>query len=66
MSVTSAARTALVGTLLVAAAAVVVFLPGEFLLESGTFSENLPAIVGIVVGFAIAFFGRDVLAELRE
>jgi Na+/proline symporter len=62
----SATRTALIGTLVVGVAVVVVLLPVEFLLEPKIISGNLPAVAGVVTGFTLSIFGKSILSELRD
>jgi hypothetical protein len=61
----SATRRALIGTLVVGVAVVGVLLPVEFLLEPRMISGNLPAVAGVVTGFALSIFGKSILSELR-
>ena len=66
MSWKSATRTALIGTLVVSVAVVVLLLPGEFLLKPGIITGNLPAVVGVVSAFTLSIFGKSILSELRD
>lgn len=66
MSWKSATRTALIGTLVVGVAVVVLLLPGEFLLTPGLISGNLPAVAGVVSAFTLSIFGKSILSELRD
>jgi len=66
MSWRSAIRTALIGTLMISIAVVVVLLPGKYLLEPRIISENLPAVIGVITGITLSIFGRSILSELRD